>query len=200
MLEIHLGYSQSPQKALAEAERVIEKVMNLDPDRRITYYLSSYLYLFRRQYEKALEAIKKAEELNPNGADVASFYGLLLYHAGRPQDAIARFEKAIRLNPMPPAWYWHNLGICYRIMEDYNKAVAAYKRALAINPDHFSAWTGITAAYELSGQEEKASLAAREILRIQPEFTLEEYQKTIMYKDQTEKRRFIEALRKAGLK
>jgi len=200
MLEVHLGYSESPQKALAEAERATEKVMNLDLNGSIAYYLSSYVHLFRRQYDKALEAIRKAEALNPNGADVTAFHGLLLYHAGRPQDAIGKFEKAIRLNPMPEAWYWQNLGICYRITEDYNKAIRAYKEALTINPDHFSAWTGITAAYMLSGQEAKAGMAAKEVLRIQPEFSLERYRKSLMHRDQADIRRFIEALRKAGLK
>lgn len=199
MLEVHLGYSESPQEALAEAERAREKVMNLDADGRIAYYLSSYVHLFRRQYDKALEAIQKAEALNPNGADITAFHGLLLYHDGRPQDAIGKFQKAIRLNPMPEAWYWHNLGICYRITEDYNKAITAYKKALTINPDHFSAWTGITAAYMLSGQEAKAGTAVKEVLRIQPEFSLEQYRKSLLHKDQADIRRFIEALRKAGL-
>jgi TolB-like protein/Flp pilus assembly protein TadD len=200
MLEVHLGYSESSQEALAEAERATEKVMNLDLNGNIAYYLSSYVYLFRRQYDKALEAIKKAEALNPNGADVTAFHGLLLYHSGRPQDAIGKFEKAIRLNPMPEAWYWHNLGICYRIIEDYNKAITAYKKAITINPDHFSAWTGITAAYMLSGQEAKAGTAAKEVLRIQPEFSLEQYRKSLLHKDQADIRRFIGALRKAGLR
>jgi len=200
LLEVHLGYSESPQEALAEAERITEKVMNLDADGRIAYYLSSYVHLFRRQYDKALEAIQEAETLNPNGADVTAFHGLLLYHAGRPQDAIGKFEKAIRLNPMPEAWYWHNLGICYRITEDYNKAITVYKKALTINPDHFSAWTGITAAYMLSGQGAKAGTAAKEVLRIQPEFSVEQYRKSLLHSDQADIGRFIEALRKAGLK
>ena len=200
MLEVHLGYSESPQEALAEAERATKKVMNLDLNGRIAYYLSSYVYLFRRQYDKALEAIQKAEALNPNGADVTAFHGLLLYHAGRPHDAIGKFEKAIRLNPMPEAWYWHNLGICYRITEDYNKAITVYKKALTLNPDHFSAWTGITAAYMLSGQEAKADTAVKEVLRIHPEFSLEQYRKSLLHKDQADIGRFIEALSKAGLK
>ena len=200
MLEVHLGYSESPQEALTEAERAMEKVMNLDLDGNIAYYLSSYVYLFRRQYDKSLEAIQKAEALNPNGADVTAFHGLLLYHAGRPLDAIGKFEKAIRLNPMPEAWYWHNLGICYRITENYNKAITVYKKALTINPDHFSAWTGITAAYMLSGREAKAGMAAKEVLRIQPGFSLDRYRKSLLHRDQADIGRFIEALRKAGLR
>ena len=83
MLEVHLGYSPSPQEALAEAERVTEKVNYLDANGRVAYYLSSYVYLFRGQYEKALNAIQKAQALNPNGADVTAFHGSLLYHVGR---------------------------------------------------------------------------------------------------------------------
>jgi TolB-like protein/Tfp pilus assembly protein PilF len=199
MLEVHLGFSRSPQEALKEAEKITAKVVDLDSNGRIAHYLSSYVYLFQGDHEKAVKAIQRAEALNPNGADVTAFYGVLLYHTGRPRAAIAKFMKAIRLNPMPPAWYWHNTGICYRLIEDYHQAITSYKKAIAINPDHFSAWTGLTAAYMLSGQKEKAAKAANEVLRIQPEFSLDQYGKSLMHRNRDDIGQFIEALRKAGL-
>jgi TolB-like protein len=200
MLEVHLGFSRSPQEALAEAEKITAKVVDLDSNGRIAHYLSSYVYLFKGEHQKALKAIQKAETLNPNGADVTAFYGVLLYHTGKPRDAIAKFKKAIRLNPMPPAWYWHNTGICCRLTGDYSRAISAYKKAIAINPDHFSAWTGLTAAYMLSGQDKKGRKAAKEVLRIQPEFSSEQYRKSLMHSDHDDIEKFVEALRRAGLR
>lgn len=52
----------------------------------------------------------------------------------------------------------------------------------------------------LAGQEAKARMAAKEVLRIQPEFSLEQYQKTSLHKDQPDRGGIIEELRKAGLK
>ncbi len=199
-IEVHLGFSKTPQESLTEAGRITQKVLTLDQKGFHGHYLMSYLYLFQSQYDKALEEIRQAEILNPNGADVTAFYGLLLTSAGKPEEAIPKFEKAIRLNPIPPAWYWQNLGHSYRQTGQYDAAIEAYKKALVINPDHFSAWTGITATYVLAGKKQEAQEAAKEILRIQPEFLLKKYKKSVMLKDKAEISRFIGALREAGLK
>ena len=199
-IEVHLGFSKTPQESLTEAGRITQKVLTLDQKGFHGHYLMSYLYLFQSQYDKALEEIRQAKILNPNGADVTAFYGLLLRIAGKPEEAMPKFEKAIRLNPIPPAWYWHNFGHSYRQTGQYDAAIEAYKKALVINPDHFSAWTGITATYVLAGKKQEAQEAAKEILRIQPEFLLKKYKKSVMLKDKAEISRFIGALREAGLK
>jgi len=200
LLEVHIGFSKTPQESLTEAGRIIQKVLTLDQKGFQGHYLMSYLYLFQRQYDKALEEIRQAKILSQNGADVTAFYGLLLRIAGKPEEAIPKFEKAIRLNPIPPAWYWHNFGHSYRQTGQYDAAIAAYKKALVINPDHFSAWTGITATYALAGKKQEAQEAAKEILRIQPEFLLKKLEKSVMFKDKAEISSYIGALHKAGLK
>jgi adenylate cyclase len=200
LLALNLGFSKTPQESLTEAGMIIQKVLTLDQKGFHGHYLMSYLYLFQRQYDKALEEIRQAEILNPNGADVTAFYGILLRIAGKPEEAMPKFEKAIRLNPIPPAWYWHNFGHSYRQTGQYDAAIEAYKKALVINPDHFSAWTGITATYVLAGEKQEAQEAAKEILRIQPEFLLKKFKKSFMLKDKAEISRYIGALREAGLK
>jgi hypothetical protein len=50
------------------------------------------------------------------------------------------------------------------------------------------------------GREEEAITEAAEILRIKPNFSLDFFNKTSALKDQSDKDRVIDALRKAGLK
>jgi len=50
------------------------------------------------------------------------------------------------------------------------------------------------------GREKEAHEAALDVLRIDPEFSLKNFAKTIPIKNQDKLKRFIEALRKAGLK
>jgi hypothetical protein len=50
------------------------------------------------------------------------------------------------------------------------------------------------------GREEEGRKEAREILKIDPKFSLENQAKILPYKNQADIDRFIEALRKAGLK
>jgi hypothetical protein len=52
----------------------------------------------------------------------------------------------------------------------------------------------------LSGRDEKARAQADEVLRIQPKFSLEKFEKKLTYKREVDKERFLGAFRKAGLK
>ena len=56
------------------------------------------------------------------------------------------------------------------------------------------------ACYSLAGREKEAQAEAAEILRINPNYSLERLAKTDPTKNQVAKKQFIDALRKAGLK
>ena len=59
---------------------------------------------------------------------------------------------------------------------------------------------GTTVAYSLCGREEEARETAAGVIRINPKFSCDYFAKRLTYKNQADKDRFIEALRKAGLK
>ena len=50
------------------------------------------------------------------------------------------------------------------------------------------------------GREKEAHKAGLEVLKIDPEFSLKKFAKVVPFKNQDRKERYIEALRKAGLK
>ena len=60
------------------------------------------------EFDKAIAEGERGVELNPNGAEALAFLGSNV--AGRPEEAITVLNKAMRLNPMPPAFYYGSLG------------------------------------------------------------------------------------------
>jgi hypothetical protein len=60
-------------------------------------------------------------------------------------------------------------------------------------------YLGLTAAYSLLGREKEAVEAAAKVLSIDPKLSSGRYEKNLSNKDQTDKDRYISALRKAGL-
>ncbi len=54
--------------------------------------------------------------------------------------------------------------------------------------------------YSIMGRDEEARAEAQKILAINPKFSLESYARTLPFKNQVVIDRYIEALRKAGLK
>lgn len=76
-----------------------------------------------------------------------------------------------------------------------------YEEAISLWPDYLGAHVGLAAAYSLAGRMEDVHAQAAEVLRINPEFSLEDIAKNGYYNFlKANKERFINALRKAGLK
>ena len=125
--------------------------------------------------------------------------GLALSFSDRPVEGLRFIKKAIRLNPFPPGYYLENLGFAYAVAEQYEEAIEAYKKSIKREPNNIVAHLGLTATYSLMGHEKEAHEAALELLKIDPEFSLKNYAKTVPMKNRDIKR-VIEALRKAGLK
>jgi len=118
--------------------------------------------------------------------------------AGRPAEALTVLEKAMRLNPMPPAFQYAALGFSHLLMNENDKAISILEKGLRVQPDHTASLIYLTAAYSLAGPQEDARKTAVEFLKLNPKFSVETYVKN--YRDPAVQERLIGALRKAGLK
>jgi adenylate cyclase len=200
MMDYWLGSGKSPQESIEKAIELAQKAIGLDDAYAAPHGLLSFLYSIKREHEKALAEGERAVALDPNGADVYAWYGMSLIFAGRPEEAITLFQKAIRLNPFGPSWYFFNLGNALRMTGRFEEAVSAFKKALQRSPDNLLAHVLLAATYSMMGREKEARAEAAEVLRINPKFSLDYFAKTLPYKNQKVINNLIDALRKAGLK
>ncbi len=109
-------------------------------------------------------------------------------------------NKALRLNPMPPEWYLHEFGSCYRLMGRYDEAIAILKTVLDRNPYYLNSRINLIATYVMSGKEEDARDEAVKVLSQSPDFSVERLLKDFPYKDQRILDGLRDCWRKAGLK
>ena len=200
MMDVWLGSSKSPKESLDKAVELTQKAISLDPKDPRYYAFIGYLYTMKRDHNRAIAEGEKAVALDPGGADAHAWLGNTLNYADRPKEAIPLFEKAIRLNPFGPTWYFLNFGNSYRMIGQYQEAITQYKKALRLAPNNILAHLCLAGTYSLLGRDEEARAEVEEILRINPKFSLESYAKTLPYKNQAQLDRYVEALRKAGLK
>ena len=200
LLEVLVGFSDSPGQSMARAVEFAQKALGLDDSLADAHALLGSIYLVQRQWEKAVAEGERSVALNPNSADNIGLLGMTLYSVGRPEEAVALLEKAIRLNPMPPDWILEQLATAYRMTGRYEEAIAELKKVLHRNPDYSGAWLNLAVIYSLLGREEEARAAAGEVLRIDPKFSVEHFAKTILHKNQADIELAVEALRKAGLR
>jgi adenylate cyclase len=197
--DVWAGWSDSPEQSVQKAFQSAHNAMSLNESFH-AHALLCFLYTLTRQHEKALEEGVKSIALAPNSADAHAWYSYAQSFGGEPAKAITLAEKALRLNPFPPSWYFLPLGTAYRVLERYDDAISAFKKALSIEPSNLFGAIGLTFAYALSGRKEEARAQAEEVKRMDPSFSFASFVETLPSRNQGQKERTIEALRKAGLK
>jgi TolB-like protein/class 3 adenylate cyclase/Tfp pilus assembly protein PilF len=200
LMDYWYGSGKSAQESIEKGIQLAQKAIALDDAYFWPHCLLSHFYTQKREHEKSLAEAERAVALDPNGGEVYAWYALSLTLSGRPEEAIPLFQKAIRLNPFGPAWYFFNLGNALRDAGRFEEAVSAHKKALQRSPDSLLTHVFLTATYSMMGREKEACAEAAEVLRINPEFSVGYFAKALAYKDQEVPNKLIDALHKAGLK
>jgi adenylate cyclase len=178
MLDVVRQYVQSSKDSMRLAVDAIQKALALDmSDQRIHRALSN-LYVMQGKHDEAIAASRRALELCPGGAGPYESLGIALLFACRPGEAIPILEKAMKLDPFPPAVFHRNLSMAYQHMGRYEDAISEGKKAFQINPNDLSTPIGLVFAYAKLGRNEEARAAAEEVLRINPHFTLDSMAET----------------------
>jgi tetratricopeptide (TPR) repeat protein len=127
----------------------------------------------------------------------AGYLGFLIAYAGDWEHGCALAERARRLNPHHPGWYWFpSFFDAYR-KNDYRGALEV---ALKINmPGFWRTHFALAAAYGQLGEREAARKALRELLAIRPDFAVVAREELGKWWDPELVEHLIAGLRKAGL-
>jgi adenylate cyclase len=193
--------AKSPQESLEKGIELAQKAIAMDDSLADAHALLCIQYRFKGQYDKAIVEGERAVALNPGGYPPINAYALTLTLVGRAEEAIPLFQKGIRLNPFGPFPIYMNFGRALRTTGRFEEAVSAYKKAIKLAPHFIDAHAGLAATYIMMGREKEARAEAAEILRINPKFSVDSYAKGFVgYTDQSETDKYINALRKTGLK
>jgi adenylate cyclase len=199
ILDVLYRWSKAPLQSFEEAEKNVEKALALNDSLDMAHSLLGWIYLFKRQHDKAIKEGERAIELNPNGAEAHAQLAFILILSDETELAIKLLKRAFRLNPIPPPHFYMFLAMAYRNNGQYEKAIELSEKGLIGNPDQLSVYLTLAASYCFLNQTEEAHKAVEEVLRIDPNFSLENQAKTMPYKNRATGDKFIDALRKAGL-
>jgi len=192
-LDVWLGTSKSPKQSLAKATELLQQAIVLDDNLAEAHGLLGFIYAIERRHDEALAQGKKAVALNPNSARAHLLLGKVHTFARRYEESILEYKKAIRLNPIPPGYYFWSLGLSCGQAGQYDEAITWCEKAVHMEPDSLLARIMMTAVYSWSGRDEEARAEAAEVLRINPNFSLEKFAKKAGPD-------LVRALRNAGLK
>ena len=197
--DVYLRPAESSEEKLSNAVKSAQKAIELDSSSAEAHAALSYAFLTMRQHDKAIEVGERAVRLNPNSASALFTLSQSLHYSGRWEDALPLLRQAIRLNPWVPIFYTY-FGTACRETARYEEGITALKKSLSFAPNDLFANIDLAALYMYAEREDEARAAVAEVMRIDPNFSLEKYSKVLPWKELPEKARFFNALHKAGLK
>jgi len=149
----------------------------------------------RTRDHKSAKEFEISLRLNPNDADAWVQFADLKSYEGRGMEAVACVEKAFRLNPHPPGWYFWDLGFAQYTAGQYEAAVKSLTNEATYGSE--SRYL-LAAALAQLGRLEKAREEAKFYLAAYPHFSISRWVENLPYREMAARDRFIEGLRKAG--
>ncbi|MFT5182794.1 MAG: adenylate cyclase [Alphaproteobacteria bacterium] len=190
---------QGTQDALDRAFELALKANTLDPSLPLVYEALGNIYIFRKQYDEALAAIKRWTEVEPGNADAYANLAAILHFSGEPEQVAALIEKAIRLNPFYPFYYILYIGQAYFMMQRYEDAIAALKRSAVRNPEALPTHLYLAACYGQMGKDALAHEAMSEVRRLLPDISKEWVKTIFTFKRAADLDLLLDGLHIAGL-
>lgn len=118
----------------------------------------------RQQAREAWHAILKVV---PTHQEAAARLGRLALDDGDHAAAAALLERATAGDA--PASVWFDLGLAYQDLRNHASAANAYRKAIALKPDHAEATLNLGIALQESGDLDGAMRAYREAYRLRPQ-------------------------------
>ena len=197
--DLQFGTCKSNIICFGQATEATRKAISLDETNSDAHLIAGWLFVMQKDHNNAIASLKLSISHNPNNADAYDMLGFILAMSDQPSEGIKYVQKALLLNPFPPSFYFHHLGVCYRDLKEYDKAITALKQSIQIQPDNLLALITLIVAYNLSGQEDKAYKLGLDVLKLNPNFSVEKYVKAVPFKTKDQVMHFTQALRKAGL-
>jgi adenylate cyclase len=156
--------------------------------------------LWRRDHAGALAEFRHMIALDPNFAQGHSATGLALMYAGRAADALEAFALAMRLDPHYSAVVLHFLAQAHFSLGQYEPAAQRLQERIARTPGTDSSRMLLASCYGHLGRLNEARAVWAEMLKINPDFSLEQRARVLPYKDPRDFQRIADGLAKAGLR
>jgi TolB-like protein len=192
-------WSNPADAALEHAYKLARQALSLDSTDYQAHLLFASVQKLRKQFAEALVHYEHAVAMNSNDANGLAHMGGLLVALGRFSEALDWFQKAVRLNPLHPAWYLYGIGEAHYGARQYEQAIAPLRAAVNRFPTYITPRRHLAAAYAQMGCLDDARAEVAAIRKLDPSVCLAMYRERICYEKIADLNHYLDGLRKAGL-
>ena len=190
------GYTSDPDAALTRAEANGRKALSIDESVG-AHVLLGRIYIFRGDYDRALDELRRAVEINPSDPEAQSGLADALLWSGDTRAAIETMREVARVQPILTDDEYVDLGIAHLIADRPDDAIAALGRAIQRYDGDGALHALLAGAYATAGRKADAAGEAEIVKRMLPSFQAKDF--ATQLRDEGQRLKIVTALRAAGL-
>jgi adenylate cyclase len=177
-----------------------ESSVRLDPRSCFAFSLLSYLHAMQGHHEAAMDAVRRAIELNPYDMGARGVLGICHLAIGEHRQAVELFSMAVQRGNSDPRFQWAALNAFgHYLLGQYDASLSWSREALLLNPNHLQGLAVRAAALAQLGRADDAAKAAETLLGHYPDLTVERHLRNFHWKQAADIAHYREGLLKAGL-
>lgn len=197
---VQFGWIQSTRELWASSVSLAESSVRLDPRSSFAFSLLAYLHAMQGHYEAAMDAIKRAIELNPYDMGARGVLGICHMVVGDHRKAVELFSTAVQRGNSDPRYQWAALNaFSHYLLGQYDASLSWSREALYLNPNHLQGLAIRAAALAQLGRSNEATEAAEALLGNYPTLTVERHLRNFHWKNPADIAHYREGLLKAGV-
>ena len=141
-------------------------------------------YVLTDKRDQALEFFLQADKINGDAYEVVFQTGKLYLELGDPEKALMYLERAADLEPQAGVVYRY-LGDCRAAGNMPREAIAAYRKAIKLNPQDAASLSALGCLFETQGENSEITLMfCRESVGLAPDNALFRYRLGRLYSNQ----------------
>jgi DNA-binding SARP family transcriptional activator len=175
------GWAHDPQAVMAEAGRLAERAIMLDPQDAKALSIAGHVRAFlHHRWREGLSLQERALTHNPNLAMAWALSAAAFAYIGDLDEAERRMLRYKKLSPLDPdAFFYDTISIVIALLKhDYEIAVAVGRAVGELNPGFSSACRFYLSALGHLGRTQEAEVVLKRLLALEPEFTVHRFLET----------------------
>jgi adenylate cyclase len=197
---VQFGWIKSTRDLWSEAMNLAEESVRLDPRSSFAFALLAYVQAMEGNYDAAMNAARKAVELNPYDMGARGVLGICHFVIGEHRQAIELFSTAFQRGNSDPRFQWPALNaFSHYLLGQYDASLSWAREALYLNPNHLQVLAVRAAALAQLGRSEEAKQAAELLLNSFPGLTVERHLRNFRWKTPADTAHYRDGLMKAGV-
>jgi len=196
---VQYGWIRSTRELWTEAMSLAESSVRLDPRSSFAFSILAYMHAMQGHYEAALDAGKRAVELNPYDMGARGVLGICYLVIGEHRQAIELFSAAVQRGNDPRYQLAALNAFSHYLLGQYDASLSWAREALYLNPNHLQVLAVRAAALALLGRAEEAAKAAEVLLSSYPGLTVERHLRNFRWKTPADIAHYRDGLLKAGV-